>query len=195
MIYVFIILLSLLTQYTAIFLIVYIKSIKAFSDRHAVYDYIITLGCPYNAAPGSQYQNRVRKTAEYLNENKNAVAILSGACVKSGQKKSEAEYMFESLTSLGISPDRLITETKATNTYENLIFSKEITDSAAPNTSAGVITNRYHLVRTAIIAQSINYNVGFIPAKDPVKLIKAYMREYFVFPLTLINVYKRKNHK
>lgn len=195
MIYFLIILLSLITQYTVVFLITYIKSVKRLSNADKSYDYIIVLGCPYNAAPGSQYQNRINKTAEYLTAHPDSKAILSGACVKSAQQKTESQYMLESLISLGISPDRLISEPNASSTYENLLFSDKIIKDPNPAALVGVLTNRYHLVRAAIIARSLNLNFGFIPANDPVNIIKAYLREYFVFPLTVINVYIKKNHK
>lgn len=195
MIYFLLILLSILTQYTVVFLITYIKSVRQLSNADRLYDYIIVLGCPYNTAPGSQYQNRIKKTAEYLTAHPDSKAILSGACVKSGQQKTESQYMLESLIALGVSPDRLISEPKAASTYENLLFSDKIIKALSPDAAVGILTNRYHLVRAAIIARSLNLRAGFIPANDPVNIVKAYLREYFVFPLTVINVYIKKNHK
>lgn len=195
MLYFLIILLSIITQYTVVFLITYIRSVRQITDTDKSYGYIIVLGCPYNAALGSQYQNRIKKTAEYLNAHPESKAILSGACVKEGQRQTESQYMLDSLISSGITADRLISEPNASSTYENLLFSDKLIKELSPTAAVGVLTNRYHLVRTAIIARSLNLNVGFIAANDPVNIFKAYLREYFVFPLTVINVYINKNHK
>ena len=84
----------------------------------------IVLGCIVNGdKPGIFLKGRINAAYKYLNENPNAIAILSGG-QGNGENISEAQCMFNTLTEMGIDESRLLIEDKSTSTSENLKFQK-----------------------------------------------------------------------
>jgi hypothetical protein len=76
------------------------------------------------------------------------------------------------LKSKGVSEDRIIAESSAVNTYQNLTLSAEIIDSIRPalhDTRIGIVTAGFHLYRTNDILSRISWFNG----KD-ITLIRAY---------------------
>ena len=70
---------------------------------------------------------------------------------------SVAKQFFEKV---GIKPERILYEDKSRNTYENILFSKEI---AKPNINQKwlLVTSAFHLKRSLNIAEKLEWN--FIP--------------------------------
>lgn len=140
-------------------------------------DYIITLGCAVRGTePTSPLRLRIQKTYEYLTENEDTIAILSGG-QGSNENISEAECMKRELIKLGINEERLVKEDKSTDTNENIINSfKFIPDGS----SVGIVTNSFHLYRAELIANRLGYEVSEIGAKTYLPLgIHYTVREFF----------------
>ena len=88
-------------------------------------DVAIVLGCVVNGdKPGIFLKGRINAAYKFLNENPNAIAILSGG-QGNGENISEAKCMFNCLTEMGIDKSRLLIEDKSTSTRENFKYSKD----------------------------------------------------------------------
>ncbi len=139
-------------------------------------DIVIILGCRVKGTvPTKALYSRCLSASKYLKTNPNAKAILSGGQGKDEQI-SEAECMYRILTSLGIDESRLIREEKSTSTYENLLYSKEFTDT----NRIAIATSEYHIYRAKLIAKELGLLASAIPAKSiPVLRVSYFTREVF----------------
>ncbi|MCL2576606.1 MAG: YdcF family protein [Defluviitaleaceae bacterium] len=167
-----------------VFLMIYGKSNNADYTENAV----IVLGAGLNGDEvGSHLALRLDTAVTYLNENRNAVAVVSGG-LGAGRNITEAEAMSRYLVAQGISPDRILQEDKSTSTYENLLFSNEIlTDYFPGGFRAVVITNDFHVFRAAWQARSLGIDANSIGAPTPRHSFAAnYMREMFAVIYFLI---------
>ncbi len=143
-------------------------------------DYIIVLGAGLRGTtPSNPYKARIRKAAEYLNENLETVCIASGGQGRH-EEISEAQAAFNRLTEqYGIPGERIVLEERSTDTEENLKYSLEIIGD--PSASVGVVTNGFHELRSMSIAKEVGYeNVHSVPAQTlfPVG-IHYCVREFF----------------
>ena len=145
-------------------------------------DYIIVLGAKVNGTvPSLALRCRIDRAYEYLRDNPDTVAIVSGGQGR-GEDISEAEAMRRGLTERGIDESRIILEARSTSTEENLEFSYElIEDSAA---TVGLVTNNFHVFRALFIAQNSHSNAAAsvcgVSARYPNVLIIHYMMREFV---------------
>ncbi|MBQ6997350.1 MAG: YdcF family protein [Oscillospiraceae bacterium] len=129
-------------------------------------DYIIVLGARVQGtAPSTSLNERINAAYDYLTENEAVIAVLSGG---QGEDEdiSEAQCMFDRLTAMGISADRLWLEDKSTSTWENLQFSMNIIEGKTgtrPN-KAGILSSEYHLYRAGLFASDCGFEAVGIPA-------------------------------
>lgn len=128
----------------------------------------IVLGCQVNGyTAGPFLQGRINTAYEFLSENQNAVAILSGG-QGNGENISEAECMRLGLIEKGIEPDRLYIEDKSTSTTENFKNSIKIMEKNNIHTNkVTVITNDFHEYRASMIAKRLGLAVTQYSSKTP----------------------------
>lgn len=140
----------------------------------------ILLGCKVNStSPSLMLSRRINAAYNYLTENGEAVIIVSGGQGK-GEDISEAECMKNSLVNKGISPDRILTEDKSTDTFENLNFSKKILDENNLGNKAVIITDSFHQFRASLIAHDNDLETFSFNAHTPSYLVLTYwVREWF----------------
>jgi uncharacterized SAM-binding protein YcdF (DUF218 family) len=150
-------------------------------------DYIIVLGARvkgYDLSLALKY--RLDKAYEYLTNNKGTKAILSGGKGK-GENISEAEAMSRYLFTRGISKDRLILEDKSTNTDENIINSFKIINKYNKDANVIVVTSRFHILRSKMIAKDNGKSIEGIGVKTKAYLVPSYyLREFFAVVLEFI---------
>ncbi|MBQ4151023.1 MAG: YdcF family protein [Clostridia bacterium] len=117
-------------------------------------DYIIVLGAKVNKneVPSKPLYWRIEKAAEYLEKNPQTRAILSGG-KGADEPISEAECMFRELVKRNIPAERLILESEATDTNENIRFSLNLMEEDA---RFGVISNNFHIYRAVQISEKIS---------------------------------------
>ncbi|MBE6679568.1 MAG: YdcF family protein [Ruminococcaceae bacterium] len=117
-------------------------------------DYIIVLGAKVNRneVPSKPLYWRIDAAEEYLNNNPQTIAILSGG-KGADEPISEAQCMFNELTKRGIAPERLILEDKSRDTNQNIRNSLSIMPSDA---SFGVVTNNFHVYRAVRISEKLS---------------------------------------
>ncbi len=140
-------------------------------------DYIIVLGAKVNGTnPSLALRCRIDRAYEYLTENPDTVAVLSGG-QGNGEDISEAEAMRRGLVERGISEERLILEDRSTSTEENLDFSYAIIGEDTDK--VGLITNNFHVWRAVRTAKAQGKVASGISAPYPnVLLIHYMMREF-----------------
>ena len=139
------------------------------SDGDISSDYIIVMGAGVNGTePSLSLQNRLETAYVRLQENPDAIAILSGG-LGDYEKLSEAQCMFNWLTERGIDPDRLIREDQATNTYENIKYSLEILRARDfdPSSPVVIVSSDYHLCRIRMLAEHFGLESACVAARTP----------------------------
>lgn len=118
-------------------------------SKHA--DYVLVLGAQVKGSkPTYSLMKRLDVAYEYLVENPDTVAILSGG-QGPGEDVTEAYAMSVYLKAKGLEESRIILEDKSTNTYENIIYSKELMES--PDASVVLVTNHFHVFRGVGVAR------------------------------------------
>lgn len=144
-------------------------------------DFIIILGAAvHGEVPSYALSKRLEVSLMLINENPDVKVILSGG-QGPGEDITEAEAMRRYLVSNGVNEQNLLKEEKATNTYENIMYSKEIMDKFnMDNPSITVVTSNSHMYRTLYICDKLDLDVsGYI---SPVLINSVpflYFREFF----------------
>lgn len=136
-------------------------------DADTPCDYVIVLGAGVNGTvPSLILSERISRAEQYLRDNPDAVAVLSGG-QGPGEQISEAQCMFNSLTAKGISPERLLMEDKSTSTRENLRFSMTLIEEKTGTrpARAAIISNEFHLYRAGLFAREQGLQMIGVPAK------------------------------
>ena len=119
-------------------------------SKHPNLEYIIVLGAHVEGTRLTKaLLERTRRTLEYLEENPDTKAVLSGGRGE-GESITEAQAMCNYLPEHGIDRDRLILEEKSTSTAENLKFSLAL---IGLDHSVGVVTNNFHVFRGTAIGR------------------------------------------
>lgn len=116
-------------------------------------DYILVLGAQVRGDHVSRaLEDRLKTAKEYLEENPETKAILSGG-QGPGENLTEAQAMYDWLTRRGIDGDRLICEDRSTSTWENMIYSKAMIPEDASDITIGIVTNNFHVYRGVMLAK------------------------------------------
>lgn len=142
---------------------------------------VIVLGCKtLNGYPSVMLAARLDKAAEYLEENPQAMCIVTGG-KGSDEIEAEAETMERYLTTKGIDSDRIYKENKATNTEENIRYSADIIEKEKLPENVIIVSESYHVYRGMRGAQKLGFNAAALPAptNTPWALPSYWLREIF----------------
>lgn len=141
--------------------------------------FLLVLGCKVNGErPSKALKDRVLTAAEYLRENPETRAVLSGGQGR-GEEISEAECMRRLLIREGISEERLILEEHSTTTLENLTFSQCFLNRERDE--VGLVTSNFHVYRSMYIGKKTGYKKVYgigAPART-ILLLHYMVRECF----------------
>lgn len=125
-------------------------------------DYCIILGAQWKSdGPSEVLRRRLDKAVEYLKENPETLAVVSGG-QGSNEVISEASGMRQYLLDAGIEEERILVEERSANTCENLAFSAELLDKE--NSSVVIVTNNFHVFRALKIAVKQGYHAQGLAA-------------------------------
>lgn len=114
---------------------------------------VIVLGCKVRGTvPSRMLSRRIRAAYEKLRADPSLIAVVSGG-KGDNEDISEAQCMYNELTKLGISSDRILMEDQSTSTSENLRFSKQILDGNGISGPLYIATDGYHELRAQILAK------------------------------------------
>lgn len=138
-----------------------------FSDRGKPgADAVIVLGAQVRpSGPSTILKYRLDAAAAYLEENPDAVCIVSGA-KGANEPFTEAQGMRDYLVKQGIPAKKIILEEKAENSAENLAYSRKLLPRK--NASVVLVTNNFHVFRALSIAKAEGYKeVSGLAAGSP----------------------------
>ena len=142
--------------------------IKAsFGDPKEQVQYMVVLGAKVRATgPSVSLWDRIYAAADYLETHPNTIAIVSGG-QGPDEPMTEARAMYDGLTGLGIDPERIWMEDKATSTWENLNFSLDLIEEKTGERPAklGILSSEYHLFRAKLFAKECRVEPVGIPAR------------------------------
>lgn len=140
-------------------------------------DYVIVLGAHvFGERMSANLRYRVEAACEYLKENPDTKAVLSGG-KGTGEDITEAEAMHRYLVKEGISPERLLLEETSVNTDENIENSAKLIQDKGKKVI--LVSNDFHIYRAKAIAKKQGYqNVEGIGAKTHIYSVpNSYVRE------------------
>lgn len=156
---------------------VYIISGSA-SDAEPNGRYVIVLGAGVNGTePSWSLKTRLEAALSYLEDNSDAVCIVSGG-QGPGEQITEAQCMENWLEEKGIDPERIIKEEQAGNTSENIKYSLRLIGDDDRD-GIVIVTSEYHLARAKLIAGRECVRAQGIAAKTglPVLTVNYFLRE------------------
>ena len=153
----------------------------SFGDKDETCEYMLVLGAKVrNDGPSVSLMDRIRAAADYMNAHPDVIAIVSGG---QGQDEpmTEAQCMYEELVKLGIDPERIWIEDKATSTWENLRFTMDLIEEKTGQRpeKIGLLSSEYHLVRAKLFARECGVEAVGIPARTSrlSQMVNHFMRE------------------
>ena len=150
---------------------------------------LLVLGAKtYSDHPSLTLRNRLDAAISYLEADPDAVCIVSGGQGKD-EPAAEASVMRSYLMDKGISPERIYTEDKSTDTRENMEYSKELIEKENLNPDITIVTDGYHAYRAGKYAERSSLNYGTYPSVTVWYLFpSSVIREmYGILELWLIN--------
>ena len=158
------------------FLISQILILSHFSDKgDADLDYIIVLGAQMRTSgPSVVFQHRLDAAYTYLEQNPHTLCIVTGG-KGSNEAQSEGEGGRDYLIRKGIKENRVLAETKAVDTAENIKNTFEMIRENRQETAAlriGIVTSNFHLFRGIKLAEK--------EMKLPVSGIAAYTNPLYL---------------
>lgn len=135
-----------------------------YDDTAQKADAIVVLGAQ------SKYKNtinpclvaRVKKAVTLQKQGLSSHIVMSGGVDRFGEE-SEAVIMKKLATEEGILSDGIFLEEKSKNTYENLLFTREVLKKNNFRTII-IVSDPYHLPRAGLIARSLGISYTVSPA-------------------------------
>lgn len=161
------VLLSVLILILLAFVITAMLILSASGGGSGEFQYLVVLGTTVEGTePSSLLRDRINAACDYLTAHPDVICVVSGG-KGDDVNLSEAQCMYNELAEMGISPDRIWLEDRATSTQENFEFSLALIaekTSSRPET-IGVLSSEFHLLRAGIFAKEQNVSAVTIPAK------------------------------
>lgn len=120
------------------------------------------------------------RTGEY-----DFILVTGGICIK-GEKEPAGKMMSDYLISNGISPDNILIEEEALDSYENVLYSIPIIVDrlSYEEFSVTVTTQWQHLIRFWIIFRALRKKVNMCPVHYRISL-KSWICEWAIIGYTL----------
>lgn len=148
---------------------------------------VVVLGCQVRGTtPSKTLKSRLDTAYDYLSAHPDAKAVLSGG-KGNDEDISEAECMYQYLTTKGIAPDRLFKEDRSATTNENILYTKELIEKHSLSHEIAIVTDWYHEFRASLIAGRHGLRSGAISAPTAPNLTANLVtREIFAIPHEII---------
>jgi len=122
-------------------------------------DFIIILGCGFrkDGSLSPLLRGRVDRALDFWRDQQSqsgrtAVLVPSGG-QGSDETMSEAEAMRRYLVAQGVPGDKILPEDRSTNTFQNMAYSKALTDASHPGGKVAFATTNYHVFRSGVWAR------------------------------------------
>lgn len=168
----------------AIYTIIYVSIPPMYTP-----DYIVVLGSGLidNRVPPLLASRLDEAVKQYKKYKRKPLLITSGG-QGNDELVAEAVAMKQYIVKMHeVAEHEIIVEDKATNTYENMLFSKQIIDTKIKNARGIFVTNNFHVFRAGLCARKVGLKAIGIGAKTAFYYIpNAFMREF----IGLLEMYK-----
>ncbi len=153
------------------------------TDENPAADYLIVLGAGIRGTePTRSLQDRLEAALDYLHTYPESVAIVSGS-QGPDEIATEASVMAAWLEQAGVDPARIVQESEADNTRENLENSFAIIADRGGDPADGVaiVTSEYHLWRAKQMARALGAEPLGVAARTawPDLMVNYFIREAF----------------
>lgn len=151
-------------------------------------DYVLVLGAQVNKdSISASLKYRLDAAYEIYENYPESIFIVSGGQGEN-ENNSEAYYMEPYLVQKGIPNEQIILEDQSLNTYENIVYSKQIMDSFSDGEyDVTIVTNAFHTFRAKFLAQQLGVNAHTYSAKmHTLSIPNFYLREYFALMKDLV---------
>ena len=129
-------------------------------------DYLVVLGAKVRSdGPSVSLWDRINGAYDYLAAHPGTIAVVSGG-QGPDEHMTEAQSMFDELTAMGIDPDRIWMEDKATSTKENILFSLDLIEEKTGERpdKLWVVSSEYHLCRAGMMTRDCGVEFAGVPA-------------------------------
>ena len=144
--------------------------ISSAHTEQADVDALIVLGAGLRGdEPSMVLRSRLQAAIDYSQTRQGVPIIVSGG-LGQGALITEAQAMFNYLSSRGIDENLIWMEGESTNTYENLSFSRQLMiDNGIDvyNATVAVVSNEFHLFRAKLIAGNAGLDAVGVAAATP----------------------------
>ncbi len=131
---------------------------------------------------------RLRRAAELLEADEDGIVIVSGG-QGTDEPTTEAECMRDHLISLGVSPQRILMETEAHNTRENIEYSvKLIEETGLGDRRIVCVSSDTHIPRIRLMCKRAGVDAFYVKSETPEKayLFTTWVREYLSYVKMLV---------
>ena len=150
---------------------------------------VVVLGAGVNGTePSLSLLTRLQAALDYIQDKPDIPIVVTGA-QGPGEAVSEARCMADWLMARGVEPERIVLEEQATNTEENVRFSREILAGLglSDGSSVAVVSSDYHLCRAARLWGPHMVPVAArMPARYFPLTVNYYVREAFAMAAMLL---------
>ena len=139
----------------------------SFGDPKEDVSYMVVLGAKVRSnGPSVSLWDRIYGARDYLEAHEDVIAVVSGG-QGPDEPMTEARAMYEALVDLGIPPERIWLEERATSTWENINFSLDLIEAATGTRpeKIGVLSSEYHLFRASLLTEKCGVEFVGIPAE------------------------------
>ena len=147
-------------------------------------DFVVVLGAQiHGSQPSRTLRERLDLAADYLGKNPAAKAFVSGG-QGADETQTEASVMAAYLAGKGIPDSRIVEESEASSTRENLLFSQELARQQGIDTARVlIITSDFHLCRAKYIAKTLGMEPSGLASTTTPWILKVNyeLREVFAF--------------
>ena len=122
-------------------------------------NYLVVLGCGLkrDGTPTPLLRGRLDLALSFDREQQSSTGEKAVFVVSGGQGpdeiQSEAASMQGYLLQQGVEKDRILLEDRSSDTAENMRFSRELIDAAAPQADVAFFTTNYHVFRAGLKAR------------------------------------------
>lgn len=116
-------------------------------------DLMVIFGCQVMPwGPSVLLQDRLNTALDYLKDHPELTVVVTGG-KGDDEHLSEAQAMFDYLVARGVNADQIIMEDRATTTWENVLYTRELFRSGAFETSGNVllVSSNFHLTRIKML--------------------------------------------
>ncbi len=160
-------------------------------------DFIIVLGAELlpNGEISPLLRSRLDKTVQFYHRQVEWAAKIPCRLIVSGgegadEPFSEAYAMKRYLIQKGIPAEAIIEEEQSLNTYQNLLYSKDIMDRLKSDYKCIFITNTFHVFRSSVYARKVGLKAKGLGARTALYYLPyAFFREF----IALLLIYGQLN--